>query len=95
MPSHCGLYELGYTRATMKITVSNVNFKFKLIFKNFRSSDCKLQLVYMKLESLVIANQNVAVNMYLGLVHTARHMQEVNFTGKLLKTFFIYSVLEY
>ena len=38
-----------------------------LISKNFRSSDCKLQLVYMKLESLVIANQNVAVNGKLAL----------------------------
>ncbi len=27
----------------------------------------------MKLESLVIANQNVAVNTFPGLVHTARH----------------------
>ena len=27
----------------------------------------------MKLESLVIANQNVAVNTFRGLVHTARH----------------------
>ena len=37
------------------------------------SSDCSLQLDYMKLESLVIANQNVAVNTFPGLVHTARH----------------------
>ena len=37
----------------------------------------------MKLESLVIANHHVAVNMYLGLVHTARHMPEVGFTLKL------------
>ena len=50
-----------------------------LIFKNFRSSNYKLQLAYMKVESLVIANQNVAVNLYLGLVHTARHMQRVSF----------------
>ena len=37
------------------------------------SSDCSLQLDYMKPESLVIANQNVAVNTFPGLVHTARH----------------------
>ncbi len=30
----------------------------------------------MKLESLVIANQNVAVNTFPGLVHTARHTME-------------------
>ena len=53
---------------------------FKLILKNFRSSDYKLKLVYMKLESPVIANQHVAVNMYLGLVHTARHMRKASFT---------------
>ena len=41
--------------------------------KNGLSSDCRLQLAYMKLELLVIANQNVAVNTFPGLVHTARH----------------------
>ena len=30
----------------------------------------------MKLESLVIANQQVAVNTFPGLVHTARHIME-------------------
>ena len=47
--------------------------------QKFPSSDCKLQLVYMKLESLVIANQNVAVNMSISLVQTARHMQKISF----------------
>ena len=32
---------------------------------------------YMKLESLVIANQHVAVNTFPGLVHTARHTMGV------------------
>jgi hypothetical protein len=45
--------------------------------KGTPSSDCSLQLDYMKLESLVIANQNVAVNTFPGLVHTARHTMEV------------------
>ena len=31
----------------------------------------------MELESLVIANQNVAVNTFPGLVHTARHTMGV------------------
>ena len=31
----------------------------------------------MKLESLVIADQNAAVNTFPGLVHTARHTTEV------------------
>ena len=34
----------------------------------------------MKLELLVIANQQVAVNTFPGLVHTARHTMEVGFT---------------
>ena len=34
----------------------------------------------MKLELLVIANQNVAVNAFPGLVHTARHTMEVGNT---------------
>ena len=37
------------------------------------SSDCSLQLDYMKLESLVIVDQNATVNTFPGLVHTARH----------------------
>jgi hypothetical protein len=36
------------------------------------SSDWSLQLDSMKVESLVIANQQVAVNTFPGLVHTAR-----------------------
>ena len=44
------------------------------------SPDCSLQLDCMKLESLVIADQNVAVNTFPGLVHTARHTMEVNGT---------------
>ena len=37
----------------------------------------KQREAYMKLESLVIANQNVAVNTFPGLVHTARHTMGV------------------
>ncbi len=40
------------------------------------SPDWSLQLDSMKSESLVIANQNVAVNTFPGLVHTARHTWE-------------------
>ena len=39
----------------------------------------KLQLVNMKMESIVIVNQHVTVNKYLSFVHTARHMLEVYF----------------
>ena len=41
--------------------------------KNGPSSDCRLQLAYMKWELLVIADQHAAVNTFPGLVHTARH----------------------
>ena len=51
-----------------------------LIPKNCLSSDWGLQLDPMKSESLVIANQNVAVNTFPGLVHTARHTMEVDCT---------------
>ena len=34
----------------------------------------------MKLESLVIADQNAAVNTFPGLVHTARHITKVSCT---------------
>jgi hypothetical protein len=44
------------------------------------SSDCSLQLDCMKLESLVMAYQNDAVNTFPGLVHTARHITKVGCT---------------
>jgi hypothetical protein len=40
------------------------------------SSDRRLQLACVKAESLVIADQNAAVNTFPGLVHTARHTME-------------------
>jgi hypothetical protein len=46
-------------------------------YKVGRSPDWSLQLDSMKSESLVIANQNVAVNTFPGLVHTARHTMGV------------------
>ena len=42
-----------------------------------RSPDWSLQLDSMKSESLVIADQNDAVNTFPGLVHTARHTMGV------------------
>ena len=44
------------------------------------SWDCSLQLDCMNLESLVIADQNAAVNTFPGLVHTARHTTKVSYT---------------
>ena len=45
--------------------------------KVFLSPDWSLQLDSMKQESLVIVNQNVTVNTFSGLVHTARHVMGV------------------
>ena len=44
------------------------------------SSDRRLQLAYVKSESLVIAGQHTAVNTFPGLVHTARHTTRVDNT---------------
>ena len=48
--------------------------------KSCLSPDWSLQLDSMKSESLVIVNQNVTVNTFPGLVHTARHTMEVGCT---------------
>ena len=45
-----------------------------------RSPDWSLQLDSVKSESLVIADQHVAVNTFPGLVHTARHTMGVGST---------------
>ena len=52
----------------------------ELIFKVCLSSDRSLQLDYVKLESLVIADQHAAVNTFPGLVHTARHTMGIGCT---------------
>lgn len=54
--------------------------------KNSPSSDCSLQLENMKQELLVIANHQVAVNVSLGLVHTARHAMGVGTKLKVCLT---------
>ena len=75
--NHHAPYDLGYTRATMAVTKGSRAVMPSKPQKSRLSSDCSLQLDYMKLESLVIANQNVAVNTFPGLVHTARHTKGV------------------
>ena len=61
----------------MAVTKRSESVKKSKPEKNGPSSDCRLKLAYMKSELLVIANQNVAVNAFPGLVHTARHTMEV------------------
>ena len=71
--SHHGPYVQGYTRATMVCTEGSEAARRSRSQKANRSPDWSLQFDSMKSESLVIANQNVAVNTFPGLVHTARH----------------------
>jgi hypothetical protein len=75
-----GLYVQGYTRATMAGTNRCKPAMASQSEKTGLSSDCRLQLACMKLESLVIADQHAAVNTFPGLVHTARHITKVGCT---------------
>ena len=75
--NHHASYDLGYTRATMVCTKGSEAVMRSQSQKTDLSSDCRLQLACMKLELLVIADQNAAVNAFPGLVHTARHTTEV------------------
>jgi hypothetical protein len=75
--NHHAPYDLGHTRATMDGTEGSEAARWSQSQKAILSSDCRLQLAYMKLELLVIADQNAAVNTFPGLVHTARHTTRV------------------
>ncbi len=72
-----GPYAQGYTRATMRGTEGCKLVRGSQSQKTSPSSDRSLQLDCVKTESLVIANQHVAVNTFPGLVHTARHTMGV------------------
>ena len=75
-----GPYGLGYTRATMAVTMGSEAVRWSKSPKSRLSSDCSLQLESMKLESLVIVDQHATVNTFPGLVHTARHTMGVGST---------------
>ncbi len=64
---------MGCTKGCQPVKVSQSH-------KTVRSSDWSLQLDSMKLESLVIVDQNATVNTFPGLVHTARHTMRVGCT---------------
>ncbi len=82
--SHHGPYGLGYTRATMGSTEGREAARWSKSQKTSRSPDRSLQLDSLKSESLVIANQNVAVNTFPGLVHTARQATRAGSTRSRL-----------
>ena len=75
-----GLYVQGYTRATMAGTKGCKTARWSQSQKAGLSSDWSLQLDSMKSESLVIADQQAAVNTFPGLVHTARQATKVGRT---------------
>ena len=81
--NHHAPYAQGYTRTTMADNKVQRNREVERITKLGLSSDCRLQLACMKLELLVIADQNAAVNTFPGLVHTARHTMRVDNTRSL------------
>ena len=78
--SHHAPYVQGFTHATMAGTKGCDPVSGSESQKAGLSSDCRLQLAYMKPELLVTAGQHTAVNMFPGLVHTARHTTKVGNT---------------
>src|SRR3972149_9694965 len=75
--SHHAPYALGCTRATMAGTMGCEPVRGSESRKTGLSSDRRLQLAFVKLESLVITDQHSVVNTFPGLVHTARHVTRV------------------
>ena len=78
--SQYGPYAWGYTRATMAGTMGCDTARWSQTLKAGPSSDRGLQPAHVKAESLVIADQQAAVNTFPGLVHTARHITKVGCT---------------
>jgi hypothetical protein len=79
-----GPYIQGDTRDTMDGTEGSERATLSKSQKTVLSSDWSLQFDSMKVESLVIADQNAAVNTFPGLVHTARHTMGVDSTRRQL-----------
>ena len=78
--SHHAPYVQGYTRATLAGTEGCDAARWSESQKTGLSSDRSLQLDCVKSESLVIADQQAAVNTFPGLVHTARQATKVGST---------------
>jgi hypothetical protein len=72
-----GLYDLGLHTSYNGRTKGSELARASKSQKTRLSSDCRLQLACMKPESLVIAGQHTAVNVFLSLVHTARQATKV------------------
>ncbi len=78
--SHHVPYAQGDTHATMGSTKGCNTVTWSQSQKTSPSSDCGLQLDHMKPESLVSWVSHTTVNMYSGIVHTARHTNRVGGT---------------
>ena len=78
--SHHAPYVQGFTHATMAGTKGCDTVRWSESQKVRLGSDWRLKLASMKAELLVIVNQNVTVNAFPGLVHTARHTMRVGNT---------------
>jgi hypothetical protein len=70
--SHHGFYGQGYTRAA-RISTDRGKIEDLANLKRYRSTDWTLKLEFMKVESLVIVDQNATVNAYSDFAQTARH----------------------
>ena len=78
--NHHASYVLGHKRATMGITKRGEAARWSKPQKDTLNSDCGLKLARTKPKLLVIPNQNVGVNAFPGLVHTARQAMGVGGT---------------
>ena len=76
---HCP-YTLGHTHATMVETKGREIAIWSQSQKLDLSSDCRLKLAGMKLESLVTVCQQGTVNTFSDLVHTARQVMGIGKT---------------
>ncbi len=76
--SHHAPYDLGYTRATMDSTERSDTVTWSESQKAVLSSDRSLQLDFVKLESLVIANQQCRGEYVLGsCTHRPSHHESL------------------
>ena len=71
--------KLGYFHVLQWFFQKEAKMKVLANLKKLLYSNYFLKLENMKLELLVIVNKNVTVNLFSGLVHTARHAMEIFF----------------
>jgi hypothetical protein len=80
MSSHHDAYVQGYTHPTMGFTEGRETARWSQSYKRAPSWDYRLKLACMNPELVVIANQQIAVNTFSPLAHTARQISKVEGT---------------